>query len=116
MPTPPLDRLKITAGRFLKVAGPPARTVRDRVTREVGERLAKRRGPAGAGGPAPTTEPTAPTAPAEPPARRPAGPTPASIAKNVAHERPHAEQPPAVRRDPEAMPGGKLPPRRPRPA
>ncbi len=117
MPTPPLDRLRQSAGRFFEVAGPPARTVRDRVTREVGQRLSRRRGredqdvtPQRAADPAPRTEGTeAPPAPA-------AGPNPASIAKNVAHQRPRAKAPGAARRDPESVPGGKLPPRRPRPA
>lgn len=117
MPTPPLDRFRQTAGRILKVAGPPARTVRDRVTREVGRRLGRRAqavAPQRAAEPPTKPAPRSATKPAAPSAQR--QPNPASIAKNVAHERPHAKPPSAVRRDPEAVPGGKLPPRRPRPA
>ena len=120
MPTPALDRLRQTADKLLKVAGPPARTVRDRVTREVGERLGGRLGR--------RVQDVAPQRAAEEPSRaqsgatstkpstKKSGPNPASIAKNVAHERPHAKQPATARRDPESVPGGKLPPRRPRPA
>ncbi len=119
MPTPAVDRLRQTAGRFLRTAGPPAKAVRDRVTREVGERLAKRRDTSvdvGHGADVAPPRPAAEPAPAPPAPRAPSGPNPASIAKNVAHERPRAQPPTTARRDPEAMPGGKLPPRRPRPA
>ena len=121
MPAPALDRLRQTADRILKVAGPPARSARDRVVREVGRRVGPRlgrRGPDDA--PKRTTDRPAerPAARTEPPGTPTtgAGPSPASIAKNVAHERPRAKPPTAARRDPESVPGGKLPPRRPRPA
>jgi hypothetical protein len=111
VPRPAVARVRQTADRFLRVAGPPARTVRDRVTREVGERLGRRLG-RGVQDVAPQRAPEPPTG--EP--SSPAAPNPASIARNVAHERPRAQQPTAARRDPEAGPGAKLPPRRPRPA
>ena len=121
MPTPPLDRFRQTAGRFLKVAGPPARTVRDRVTREVGQRLGRRVQDVAPQRAAEEAPPATTTVRHLRPRRRPppskgAGPNPASIAKNIAHERPRAKAPSAARRDPESAPGGKLPPRRPRPA
>jgi sRNA-binding protein len=98
-----------TADRVVTVAGPPL----GRLTDTLVSRL-RRQEPS-----APATftpsrraqEVRGPNEAAEPASAAPTGPTPSSVARNIAPQRPAAK--PARPRKPKSVPGAKLPPPRP---
>ncbi|WP_134766064.1 hypothetical protein [Nocardioides sp. 1609] len=132
MPNPAFAKLRQAATTAFHVGDRAVRTATPMVLRaadDVRDRLRKAGAPTAAPTPTrtgATAEPAvAPPGRTEPETRPthkagneqtggPTGdvPTPASIAKNVPHQRPVAKPAPAATRKPSDAPGGKLPPRR----
>ncbi|MDO9457028.1 hypothetical protein [Nocardioides sp.] len=120
MPHPAIDKLKQTITFVAKAGDKAVRTAAPVVRKGVGEVRSRVRGaepgPAAA---SPTSPPAATASPAEVGEVGEVGevnqggtPSPASIAKNVPHQRPVARPAPTPAPSPDDVPGGKLPPRR----
>ncbi|MGA8256079.1 MAG: hypothetical protein WB767_05820 [Nocardioides sp.] len=104
MPTPAFEKLKQAVTGVVAISEKAVRTATPIVRRTTEEVVNRIRG-ASDGHVTPATAQT-PDAPAP-------HPTPAAIAKNVAHQRPVAATPPRAPKKPKPSdsPGGKLPPR-----
>jgi len=115
LPTPAIEKLKQAVNGVVAVSEKAVRTatpVVRRTAEDVVNRLRGDQSPTSPAQPPSTTKPSEATGPAEQPDATAPKPTPAAIAKNVAHQRPVAAEPPPARKPkPSDSPGGKLPPR-----
>ncbi len=108
MPRPAIEKLKQAVNGVIAVSEKAVRTATPVVRRTAEDVVSRIRGEQSPAAPA---APKAP-APEKPDATAPK-PTPAAIAKNVAHQRPVAANPaPSPKPKPSDSPGGKLPPRK----